>query len=64
MNEDKTTARCPNCGEELRGAYCSGCGQRELDLDRTFTSRIAKSIIVLVPVFALLLTLIITVLTI
>ena len=29
-----STDECPNCSAELSGPYCSGCGQRQLDLDR------------------------------
>jgi hypothetical protein len=25
------TQLCPNCGEELQGEYCQGCGQKKLD---------------------------------
>lgn len=37
------TEQCPNCGDELRGEYCQGCGQkrihrRELSLKRFFVN--------------------------
>ena len=29
-SDDLTAARCLNCGEPLRGPFCSGCGQRAI----------------------------------
>lgn len=28
--ERPETRQCPNCGEELRGEYCQGCGQKKV----------------------------------
>lgn len=50
MNADPYLSRCPNCSTELRGPYCSVCGQYRVDLDR-----LSKSLIVLVPIVAFLL---------
>jgi hypothetical protein len=40
-------ARCANCGEALRGEYCSTCGQRNRDLHRpigTFLAQVTEDL--------------------
>lgn len=34
-------AQCKNCGSQMRGAYCSECGQRDINLERPLRKLLA-----------------------